>query len=367
MQRIGTHQLYVGIIMFILGNTPLYELGVKARQNAPLAMLVGSAAGLLLAGMYLWLYRRAPEAGLTELYRLHFGMWLGSAIALMHATEQGYEAMNQIWNYADLTSLTLLGSAPAWLIKLIACLLSTYTVIKGVEVLFRVIELLFPLTLASYLLIAAMLYLNKLPDWHLLMPFVGFDTIVRAAIPQIMVFPFGQIITFLAIWQFANETCKVTRTTLLAYMTVTVMLVYGNAVIMSVLGPQMSSGTFVPLLEVVQLIQLGGFIERLDIIVTLLLFFGLYVKLSVLYMATVLLIQPVLRCSWKACAWGVGGLLFAATFVERNYAVHIWNAVHILMPYNFVFEMAIPAVMLVIGARRVARKAAMNRTALQTK
>jgi len=358
MHRIGSHQLYVGIIMFILGNVPLYELGVQARQNAPLAMLVGAAAGLLLAGMYLALHRRAPEAGLTELYRLHFGLWLGSAVAFMHGTEQACEAMNQLWSYGDLAGLTLLGNAPVWLIKLIACLLSAYTVIKGVEVLFRVIELLFPLTLASYLLLAVMLYLNKLPDWHRLLPFVGFRTVVHAAIPLIMLFPFGQIITFLAIWSFVREQSKVTRTTLLAYMTVTLMLLYGNAIIMAVLGPQLAQGSVIPLLQVVQLIQLGGFIERLDIVVTLLLFFGLYVKLSVLYMATVLLVQPLLGCSRTACVWIIGAVLYAATFLERNSTVHMWDTLHWLLMYNVVFQIGVPVAMLVIGVRRVARKAA---------
>ncbi|PWW06258.1 spore germination protein KB [Paenibacillus cellulosilyticus] len=352
MERIGSHQLYVGIIMFVLGSAPLYELGVEAKQNAPLAMLVGALAGLLLVGMYLYLYHRAPEAGLTELYRLHFGLWIGSGIAFVHGMELAFEATHLLREYGYLTTLTLLESAPGWLMMLIACLLAGYTVIKGVEVLFRVIEILFPLTLTSYIMLAVMLYLNKLPDLHRLLPFVGFGSIIRAALPTIMVFPFGQIIVFLAIWNYVREKQRVTRMTLAGYLTVTAMLTYGNAMIMAVLGPQLAKGSSIPLLQVVQLIELGGFIERLDIIVTLLLFFGLYVKLAIGFMAVVLIVQPLFKWNRTVCAWVIGTLLFTIALLERNYTTHVWLGRYFMNNYVLIFQLGIPAVMLLIGLRR---------------
>lgn len=353
MERIGSHQLYVGIIMFILGSTPLYELGVQAKQNATLALFVGALAGLILTGMYLYLYHRAPEAGLTELYQLHFGLWLGSAIAFVHGLELTFEATHLLRDYGYLTTLTLLEAAPSWLMMLISCALAGYTTIKGVEVLFRVIELLFPLTLTSYILLAVMLYLNKLPDWHRLLPFVGFETIIRTAIPTIMAFPYGQIIVFLAIWKYAKESHRVTRVTLTAYLTVTVMLMYGNAMIMSVLGPQLSAGSTIPMLQVVQLIRLGGFIERLDIIVTLLLFFGLYVKLAIEFLAIVFVFQPLFKCSRTVCTWAVGIVLFFVSILEHNQTIHLWLGQYFLNHYILIFQLGIPAVMLLIGLRRV--------------
>lgn len=352
MERIGSHQLYVGIIMFILGSAPLYELGVEAKQNATLAMLVGAIAGLLLTGMYLYLYHRAPEAGLTELYRLHFGLWIGSGIAFIHGLELAVEATHLLRDYGYLTTLTLLETSPGWLMMLIACILAGYTVVKGVEVLFRVIEILFPLTLTSYILLAVMLYLNKLPDLHRLLPFVGFDVIIRAALPTIMVFPFGQIIVFLAIWNHVREKEKVTRMTLTGYLTVTAMLMYGNAMIMAVLGPQLAKGSSIPLLQVVQLIRLGGFIERLDIIVTLLLFFGLYVKLAIGFMAVVLIMQPLFKWNRTVCTWVIGTFLFVVALVERNYTMHLWLGAYFMRNYVLIFQFGIPAVMLLIGLRR---------------
>ncbi|GMK42120.1 hypothetical protein PCCS19_51790 [Paenibacillus sp. CCS19] len=351
MERIGSHQLYVGTIMFILGSTPLYELGVEAKQNATLAMLVGAIAGLVLAGMYLYLYHRVPEAGLTELYRLHFGLWLGSGIAFIHGSELAFEATYLLREYSYLTTLTLLDTAPGWLMMLVSCFLAGYTVMKGIEVLFRVIEILFPLVLTSYVLLSVMLFLNKLPDWHRLLPFVGFETIFRAAIPTIMVFPYGQIIVFLAIWKHVQETKAVTRMTLAGYLTATIMIMYGNAMIMAVIGPQLAAGSSIPLLQVVQLIRLGGFIERLDIIVTLLLFFGLYVKLAIGFMAVVLIVQPLFKCSHTICTLAVGTILFGVALIDHNYTKHLWLGQYFVRNYMLIFQFGIPAVMLLIGLR----------------
>jgi len=352
MERINSHQIYVGIIMFILGSAPLYELGIEAKQNATLAMLVGALAGLLLAGMYLYLHHRAPEAGLTELYRLHFGLWLGSGIAFIHGLELAFESTHLLQDYGYLTTLTLLETSPKWLVMLVACMLAGYTVVKGVEVLFRVIQLLFPITLTSYILLAVMLYLNKLPDLHRLFPFVGFDIIIRAALPSIMVFPFGQIIVFLALWSYAREKSQVTRMTVAGYLTVTAMLMYGNAMIMAVLGPRLAEGASIPLLQVVQLIRLGGFIERLDIVVTLLLFFGLYAKLAVNFMAVVLVMQPLFKWSRKLCTGVVGAVMFTAALFERNYTTHLWLGKYIMRNELLIFQIGIPVIMLLIGLRR---------------
>lgn len=342
--------------MFILGSAPLFELGIKAEQNAWIAMFVGAMAGLALAGMYLFLHQRAPDAGFTELYRLHFGLWLGSGIAFIHGLEQAYEAMRLVRDYGELTALTLLENTPIWLTNLIVCLLAGYTVAKGVEVLFRVIELLFPIAFVSYCALAVMLYINKLPDWHRLFPLVNFSTIVKAAIPDIMVFPYGQIISFLAIWHCVKEKHKVTKTSILAYLSVTLMLVYGNLMIMEVLGPRLSAASAIPLLEVVQLIRMGGFLERLDIVATLLLFLGLYVKLSILFLAAVLLLQPILHCNRAVCAIIVGTLMFVASFWERNQTVHTAIGLHFTLRMVLIFQLVIPIIMLVIGVRRKAKQ-----------
>ncbi|MWC26687.1 GerAB/ArcD/ProY family transporter [Paenibacillus sp. MMS18-CY102] len=356
MERIGSNQLYVGVIMFILGSAPLFELGLKAQQNAWLAMFVGALAGLVLTVMYLHLHHRAPEAGFTELYRLHFGLWLGSGIAFIHGMEQAYEAMRLVRDYGELTALTLLENTPIWLTNLVVCILAGYTVAKGVEVLFRVIELLFPIAFISYCVLAVMLYMNKLPDWHRLFPLVPLSTIVKAAIPDIMVFPYGQIVSFLAIWHCVKDKHKVTKISIVAYLSVMLMLVYGNLMIMAVLGPQLSAAATIPLLEVVQLIRLGGFLERLDIVATLLLFLGLYVKLSILFLAAVLLLQPLLHCSRAVCAWIVGTIMYFASFWERNQTVHTAIGLDFTLKMVLIFQLGIPVIMLVIGLRRKAKQ-----------
>ena len=68
-----------------------------------------------------------------------------------------------------------------------------------------------------------------------------------------------------------------------------------NAMTMSVLGPELTAVSTLPLLEVVQLIRLANFIERLDVLVTLLLYIGLYVKMTLFYIASVLMISSLFK------------------------------------------------------------------------
>ncbi|CAM3946915.1 spore germination protein [Paenibacillus alkaliterrae] len=354
MQQIGKNQLSILIIIFLIGSTPLFELGIKAKQDAWIAMTVAAAAGLLLTVMYIRIQKRAPEAGLAELYMMHFGKWIGGAVGLIHACWFAYESMRNVRDVGELTMMGLLTLTPKWIVMLLILSVSAYTVSKGLEVFVRIVQLLFPVAALSYLFVILLLLISRLPDISRLQPVLenGIAPVMKAAFPDLLSFPFGQMITMLVFWKYVHEKKIIGRVSYWSQAGVSLFLILMNMLIMSVLGPELSSLSALPLLEVVQLIRLANILERLDVIVTLLLFIGLYVKMTALYMASVFTFSAVTGIPYRHCVMPIALVIYASSFLEANNTYHIWIGLDVTLKIVPLLQVALPLLMLAVGIRK---------------
>ncbi len=116
MQKLGKYQLIVMIIMFELRSTPLFELGIKAKQNSWLAMTIAALIGLTLIWVYLRIQKHTPSLSLPGLLCLHLGRLLGTFVGVMYAAYFAYESMRNVRDFSELTVMTILQQTPQWVI-----------------------------------------------------------------------------------------------------------------------------------------------------------------------------------------------------------------------------------------------------------
>ncbi|RJE86682.1 spore gernimation protein [Paenibacillus sp. 1011MAR3C5] len=361
-QQFGKYQLAILIIVFLIGSTPLFELGITAKQDAWIAMLVAAAAGLLLTVIYLSIHKRAPNAGLGDLYKYHFGRYIGGFVAIVHAFWLAYESMRNVRDVGELTTMALLNFTPKWIIMLLILAVAVYTASKGIEVLVRIIQLLFPVVLFSYFVVILLVFFSGLVKFNQLLPIMenGPMPILKAAFPNLLSFPFAQMVVFLVLFGHVSEKKSISKVTYWSQIGVSIFLVFMNALILCVLGPELAELTALPLLHVVQLVRLANFLERLDVVVTLLLFIGLFVKIATLYIASILMASEATGWSYRALVFPIGILIYAASFLEPNNTYHIWVGLDITLKIAPFFQVALPLAMLVMGIRKKYRGAALG-------
>ncbi|WP_138751655.1 GerAB/ArcD/ProY family transporter [Paenibacillus sinopodophylli] len=359
MQQIGKNQLSILIIVFMIGSTPLFELGIKAKQDAWLAMTVAAVAGLLLTFMYVHIQKRAPGAELAELLTMHFGRWIGGFIAVLYVIWFSYESMRNVRDVGELTTMALLTSTPKWIVMLLILTAGAYTVSKGLEVFVRVVQLLFPIALLSYAFIVLLLLITRLPKLTQLLPILenGITPVLTAAFPDVLGFPFGQMVIFLVFWKHVSEKKIIGRASYWSYIGVSIFLIFMNVVVLCVLGPELAAITALPLLEVVQMIRLANILERLDVIVTLLLYIGLYVKMTALYMAAVFTLKAVLGIAYRLCVLPIGLVIYGTAFLEPNNTYHLWIGLDITLKIVPVFQILLPLLLLIVGMRKKYKQA----------
>jgi spore germination protein KB len=229
-----------------------------------------------------------------------------------------------------------------------------YTVINGNESFFRTTQLLFIIVLGSYFLLGMLVLLKGLPNVRMLRPVLeqGLMPVVRAALPDIFSFPFTQGVIFLVFWKFAANRKAIRKTAYWGYTAGAVFIVLMNAMIVSVLGP-LAAVSALPYLEVVQLVQVANFVERLDVVVTLLLFIGLYIKLTAFYLGAAIVLRELFHISYKWGAVIIGAAIYGASFLERNNTVHLWIGLGISLKVSLVMQVGIPVVLLLLAAFRI--------------
>ncbi|EFM12984.1 spore germination protein [Paenibacillus curdlanolyticus YK9] len=354
MSKIGTYSLFVMIMMFHIGSTPLFLLGSKAKQDSWLAVLLGALIGLVMMAALLMLHRKQPDAGLVGLLRLTVGSWGTGLIGMLYVIYFAYQSMRNVRDFGELTSLSLLQNRPQWLIMGIIVVIAWYTVLQGNESFFRTSQLLFIATMSSYLLLAALIVMKGMPKLQHVRPIMemGFKPIFHAAVPDIVSFPFTQGVLLLVFWKEAADRSAVSRATYGGYIAGALFIVLMNFLVVSVLGP-LAPIPSLPFLEMVQLVQIANFLERLDIIVTLLLFIGLYIKLTAFYLGATLVLRELVNVRYWRLSALVGAAIYAAAFLERNNTTHLWIGLGISLKVSLIMQVGIPLLLLLLALIRL--------------
>ncbi|MNO30127.1 Spore germination protein YndE [compost metagenome] len=348
-EQVSALQLSFMIMLFEIGSTPLFLLGGKAKQDSWLAMCFGSAAGFILLMLLLWIQHRSLHTDLIGMLKFHFGRIAGSLIGGLYSLYFAYESMRNVRDLGELTALTMLPNSPMSITMLIFVGIALYAIWKGAEVVFRLPEVLLPMVLSFYALLILLLGIMGSLDFNRLTPVLenGLKPVINAALPEIVSFPFGQMIVFLMLWSLWDKPGVPVKNTVAAYTLISIFLIFMNALNVAVLGPAIAGTSQLPFLKIVRTLSNLKFIERLDILVTIQLFIGLLIKMMLFYFCSV---KAMAELTGKLAKWWVfpiGAVIYGTSFLERDYTQHIAIGLGPSLKIDPVFQVVIPLLLAV--------------------
>lgn len=352
MERISKYQLGAMIILFQIGSTPLFELGIKAGQDAWLVVITSMLLGLLLLFLFLAIQRREPEKNWSQLLVQYFGSFVGKAVLLLYTLMFTYESMRNVRDFGELTLMTILPRGPISLIMLIMLTLSIYAIYKGIEVFFRLAEFIVVGVLSFYLILLIMHFVSGVVHFDHLLPILenGIQPILKESIANTVWFPFGQMIIFLTFWSYLNEKKEMTTTSIRAFLVSGVVILIANIMNLVVLGPQLVNISTVPLLQSVQLIQIAEVFERFDALVILLFYTGIFIKATLWFLAAVLGLSQLFHTDYRRFALPVGGIIYVTSLLPSSWQSHleIGTIVADQFMVNPIFIGVIPAILFLV-------------------
>lgn len=343
-------EMVITLILFELGSTTLFLIGGDAKQDAWIAMSLAAAAGFFLLITYLSIYQRGNERDLFELLKQYMGKVLGTLIGLSFVGYFTYELSRNLRDLGELTVMTLLDRTPLLFIMAIAIAVVGNTTRYGPRTLFLTSLALFPIIVVSYALLGILIPGKGLIQLKYMFPVLehGWKPVLDAAFPEIVSFPFGQLVLFLVFFSLVkpDKSKKLSKAVLISYVVIAIFLITFNQADILVLGPELASNITLPLLQTVQLIELAKVFERLDPLFVIIFFLGLGIKMAAFYNGAVLGMEKITGIKHKIWVILIGAISYVLAMWSPNYSHHLQVGLKYSVLIYPLFQIVIPLILL---------------------
>ncbi|WP_426451440.1 GerAB/ArcD/ProY family transporter [Paenibacillus sp. S-38] len=280
---LNTRQLYCLVFLFELGSAVIVGLGMQAERDAWLAILIGMGAGLLLAGVFLYVYRRHEGHSLIGILQLRLGKAAGRVVGVVYVAYFLYIAARVLRDFGEVLVTTLLDQTPLFSVNALMITVVCWSLSLGVEVVGRAAEIIIRLVGFMALATVPAILASDILDPHRFLPILekGLTPVIKTAFPLTFTFPFGETIAFMMILPHLCSGRSAARPFLLAMLSAGLTLTAVVSLDIAVLGPGRAAAEQFPLLAALGKIQVGEVIQRLDAVALSTLILGGYFKITV--------------------------------------------------------------------------------------
>lgn len=277
--RISALELWTLMFVYIVGSALTIPVGYNANHDSWISVLIGTAGGLVINGIYAHLVFKYPSKTIVDIARLLVGSWFGKLVAFAYAWYSFYLATYVLRNFTDLTGAVLLPRTPTVVVGLIMIGLAIWTTFKGIEVIAKcslvlIVLIISTTVVASLLLLPDMDFTNVLPVLE-----SGWLPILQGA-GGISTGTLGEPIVFAMLLSYVHET-RVLRRTVLSVIGVSgafLLLIY--LVNIFVLG-ELTGQQLFPTYSSCMYIAVGDFFERIEPLIFTVWIFNEFAKLSI--------------------------------------------------------------------------------------
>lgn len=351
MIHLSKHQLFTLMFLFEVGSTSVFALGIDAKQDAWIVILLGLLIGLGFVWIYTELQNAFPDKNYVEIILIVLGKKLGIPLIVLTLLGFLWHCARNLREFGELIIITVLPETPLLVINLLFVVAAIYVLFKGAEVLARVSEIIMPVILLFMVSLYILVCISGDVDFRNLTPVLG-DGIkpVLKTLPSIVVFPFGELFVFLMYWNYANEKKIVRNTAMKAVFYSGLLLCITVVMDITVLGSRYVSIATVPLVETIRLINIGNIITNFDAIGVLVIFFGGFFKMIIYLNAIVLILTTLLKIKNNKLIIILSSvvLLWFSIVFEPSYIFHQWMFPFDVHYFAVVYTNIAPLLLLII-------------------
>ncbi|HYK75251.1 MAG TPA: endospore germination permease [Pseudoneobacillus sp.] len=365
-ENISLWQLFILVFLYLLGSSIVVNIGVKAGRDAWIAILIACISGLFLVFVYLQLLKWFPTKNLFEILDECFGKWLGCFLGIIYISFFFLLASFVLRDFGELMVSSIFLKTPIEFIHITMILLIVYILILGIEVLGRITEIFIPYATIFLLFVGLGVILSGAMELKNLFPILGdgFMPVLKPAFIEIIHFPFGEFIAFMVIIPYVTKFKYATKTSVMAYITGGIFLVYSSILQITSLGILKERVNF-PLLSTARQISLLNFIERVDLLIVFIMMLGIIVKISVLLYGGLKGLEKIFKIPYRVFAFPMGMIIsFFSILIGEDYYEYIELGGKVLTIYiQSALQIIVPIVLLAIAffkKNRVVKKSEPN-------
>ncbi|MXQ53336.1 GerAB/ArcD/ProY family transporter [Shimazuella alba] len=298
-EKIESTQFRKLISLYIIGTSILLIpsiLASEAKQDAWFSAIIGMSAGLLLVWLYHTLGSFFPGKTLVECNKEIFGKWLGTLLSFLMFMFSLILTTLVLRNLGDFLTSSMFPETPISAIHIVYLCIVAIGARYGISNIARTSDLFSP-WIFSLFFIFVLLLIPKF-EWKHIQPILakGVTPVLHSSIPYIG-FPFLELVLLLMIFPCVENPKKAgkaffTGTLIGAFVLFTITLIS-----IFVLGAESTASNIYASFELAKKIEIGEFIQRVEVIIALIWFITIFFKLIICFYITVFCLSQTLNLS----------------------------------------------------------------------
>ncbi|MGO1368309.1 GerAB/ArcD/ProY family transporter [Senegalia sp. (in: firmicutes)] len=324
------------------------------KQNAWITAIIGSMFSIIMVLIYNNLADKMKDKTILEYIESVFGKYIGKLISISFILFLTIACATQIWITGSFLSTLILHETPQYVIHIIFMIAIAIASKLGLEVLARSSELVTPLIVISFF-ITILLLLNEV-DFNYMFPILedGIQPVFKSVIP----FMTSTSFTLIALFIFFPANVDNLKESKKAFLTATIL---GTIVLLIVidfcilvLGPEITARHMYPTHILMKKVQLGEFIQRIEIIVAMLWFLATFYKLFIYFYGLAFGISQMLKLNdYRILVLPLAMLMVILSIIvypsnisALSLDAKVWD------PLVTTFGFALPIILLTVGKIR---------------
>lgn len=354
--KISPRQLSILIMLYCIGSAIIVipsTLASQAKQDAWISSLLSPAIGLLLLPIIIRLSNRFPGMMLTEYIEIILGKWVGKIVSFWFlATFPLMIGFYTLRDIGDFLTMQIMPETPIEAIHIILFVVIIVGVRLGLGPLARTAELLFPWILVLF----TVLFLFLVPQITKtnIMPVLedGFKPVIRASLPYIS-FPYLEPVIFLMLVNHVHRSDKVGRAMLRGLALAGLFLFLATLFTVLVFGGQLTSLLMYPTYELAKKINIGNFLQRIEIIMAMIWFITIYFRLAILFYVSVVGFSRLMNTSdYRFLTLPLGIITIVMSLVVYRNVGDLIEFIPVWASFAYINGLLLPALLLIVAVIR---------------
>ncbi|KRF42737.1 GerAB/ArcD/ProY family transporter [Paenibacillus sp. Soil787] len=341
-------QLVTLTFCFVCGTTFLLlpgKLIADAKQWGWLVCMWSFLYGLVLAVLWLYLSKRYPGKSIVQIATQVLGKWAGGIVTLLYILYFIQVASWVTRNLGDFMHTNLMPRTPISIFNIVVLLVCAYAVVKGIESIAMVCELVTPyIVVAFWIPFSVML---KVWDWRAFSTpyhFQLWTTILQTK--YALAFPYMETVMFMMLFPYVKRNLKTSF--LLGIGSAGVILSISMYMTIGILGLERGSHHLYPVYTIFREMKFSGFVEHLESILSINIFLLVCIKLSLLFYCAVIAICQLFKVERRSVvAYPLVWIISAYSLLFANVIENVEWVQKYLFSYYMLYAVIVPAILII--------------------
>jgi spore germination protein KB len=341
------------LIIFVIGNSLIIGVGAEAKNDAWIAAIVGIIMVIPMLFVFSRILSLFPGKDLFDILNITLGKVIGKIVSFFYILYAFHVGALVFRTFGEFMRIVALPETPMFVCIFCMGLTCIIAVKIGIEVLGRTCAYFIPL-LFLILAVVQVLELSQL-NMENIKPILGngLMPVLKGGFGA-FAFPFSQTVLFLGALsslKTKKSPFKVYSLGILISGIIVVVITIRNVTILG----NMCGSFYFPSYEAVSLVSVGDFIQRIEVSVSIIFVFGVFVKCSICLLVACKGIGKVFNLKdYRSIVIHTGLLMvyFSYTMYDNSMIMVYW-AFKVYPYYSFPFQVILPIIIWILAEIKV--------------